>query len=559
MPDWTYEPLRTPAARVVGVRRSQRWAVSLLSAVSLVPGGRGVIRMMADTRTYAELVTSVAGAPTTTPVGISVGPSIAARSLRGIPSAGAGFVEVGPWGADDIEPNRAALGAAAAPVFVRCATGELSAVHAAIRSTDLVAGYVDGDVLYDVSLTPAGVVIRDASPNQVAAQQNSQPGQSVVATTDSPDPAHTNALREAGADGILLTSAALVAGGPGTLNHLTRSLLPPPVAPPAPTIGELLRTPPWRWPKWAWGIGLGIGMLCGGIAAMIITLGPGLLWYDTDYLGMTRDQLDSAAPRVMPFLQHDRITLAGTMLCLGVLYLALTYFGLRQGIRAAERAFFWSGLIGFPTLLYFLGTGFLEPLHLALAVVLAPMLVAASRSHEPRRWTEPARPPDALHRRGMLGQLLVVSMSIGLIVAGLFISITGLTFVYVPTDLVYLGHDAFHLHELNPRLQSFAAHDRAGFGGTLLSAGVGLTLLTMGCWAPGRAWVWWTVMLSMVAGFVPALAIHYSVGYVDHGHLLPAYVGLAVTFCGVMLSRRYLCIPARGLHSAAWNGQHRPS
>ncbi|MDF8265681.1 hypothetical protein [Luteipulveratus flavus] len=543
MPDWTYGPLRAPAGALVGVRRSQRWALGLLAAVCSVPGGRLLARTMAGTEEYPEQRGSLLGHDLVGPVGVSAGAEVGRPVLRAMPEIGAAVVEIGPLSPQEARELRREIAASAAPVLLRCTPGRSAEVRDAVGSPPTVAGYVEGDRLIDTALQQRGVVVRTDDPDDVA--QHRAGHEVVVAVTDSGDAEVGRALAAAGADAVLLHSRALVDGGPGLPNHLVRSLLPAPVAEPAPTAREVLRTAPWSWPMWAWGVGLGVGMLAGGVGAAAVAVGPGLLWYDEDHLGMTREQLDGLVPRFVPFLQHDRITLAGTMVCLGILYVALSYCGLRQGIRAAERALWWSAVLGFPTLLYFLGTGYFEPLHAGLAAVLTPMFLLATRSREPRRWSEPRRPPPEVARRGLTGQLLVVSMSVGLIVAGLFISVTGLTYVYVPTDLVYIGHDAFHLHALNPALQGFAAHDRAGFGGALLSAGVGLSLLSICCWAPGRRWVWWAVTLSMLAGFVPTLIVHVAVGYVDPGHLLPAYVGFVVTAVGSVLARRHLYDDAR--------------
>ena len=134
---------------------------------------------------------------------------------------------------------------------------------------------------------------------------------------------------------------------------------------------------PRRWPGWFWGVLVAAGMISGGIGAAIITLGPVLLWYDIDYLGMRREHLAALNERLVPFLQHDRITMAGTMVAIGVLYAGLAWGGIRQGWPWARTSYLLSGAFGFPTLLYFLGSGFVEPLHAAVTAFLFPMFVLA--------------------------------------------------------------------------------------------------------------------------------------------------------------------------------------
>ncbi|MBG0831557.1 hypothetical protein HS041_27875 [Planomonospora sp. ID67723] len=122
---------------------------------------------------------------------------------------------------------------------------------------------------------------------------------------------------------------------------------------------------------------------------------------------------------------------------------------------------------------YFLGTGFVEPLHTAVTVVLFPMfLLATWRRPMPPRWRIRPEGPERLRRRALVGQLLMIAVGLGLFAGGAVVSVVGLTGVFVPTDLTFLGTDADRLHAVNPRLLPFVAHDRAGFGGTLMAAGV---------------------------------------------------------------------------------------
>ena len=50
-----------------------------------------------------------------------------------------------------------------------------------------------------------------------------------------------------------------------------------------------------------------------------------LLPYDVDFLGVATTGLTGINPRLIPFLQHDRITLSGTMIALGILYAGLSW------------------------------------------------------------------------------------------------------------------------------------------------------------------------------------------------------------------------------------------
>ena len=65
-----------------------------------------------------------------------------------------------------------------------------------------------------------------------------------------------------------------------------------------------------------------------------------------------------------------------------------------------------------------------------------------------------------------------------MLAAGLAIVTIGTFVVFVPQDLVYLGLDRATLDNIDPLLVPLIAHDRAGFGGGLATAG--LTVLARG-------------------------------------------------------------------------------
>ncbi|GGW46485.1 hypothetical protein [Streptomyces griseoloalbus] len=294
-----------------------------------------------------------------------------------------------------------------------------------------------------------------------------------------------------------------------------------------------------------------------GLGAAAITLGPVLLWYDRDYLGLTLHELHAANHQLVHFLQHDRITMAGTMVAIGALYTGLAVGGIRRGRPWAREAYLLSGAIGFPTLFYFLVTGFVEPLHTATAVVLFPMFVAAVRRtpHSPR-WRVAPEGPERERRRALVGQLLLIVTGAGLFVGGAVISVVGLTGVFVPTDLAFLGTGTGTLEAVSPRLVPFIAHDRAGFGGALMSAAVAISLLSAWGWRRGESWVFWTLAAAAAAGFLPAVVVHGAIHYTDFVHLAPVHFGIATTTTGLLLARPYLCAegpagpPARPAHPA---------
>ncbi len=269
-----------------------------------------------------------------------------------------------------------------------------------------------------------------------------------------------------------------------------------------------------------------------------------LLWCDNDYFGMCRQHLTELNEPPVPFLQHDRITMAGTMVAIGVLYAGLAWGGIRRGWPWARTSYLVSGAFGFPSLLYFLDSGFLEPLHAAVTALLFPMFVlAVARRPGTPRWSLPPDGPEPLRLRALTGQLFMIITAVGLLIGGLVVSVVGLTDVFVATDLAFLHTDADHLHAANPRLLPFIAHDRAGFGGALVAAALAIVTLSAWGWRRGEEWLWWTLAAAAAAGFAPALLVHLVIGYTSGEHLAPLYLGVAFTVAALALSRTYLCAP----------------
>ncbi|MCA2229602.1 hypothetical protein [Nonomuraea aurantiaca] len=408
---------------------------------------------------------------------------------------------VAPIGRDEVDLVRQAVVGRRCPVFVRTAD---PAVAAALSSHVDAVLTDDADVIE--LTTPA---IADA----------------LVALKD-------------GAKAVAATPATLVEAGPGWFQRVAEAATP---TCPLPGLREVGRDPR-RWPAWWWGLWVGIGMICAGLGAAIITLGPVLLWYDRDFLGLDLHQVHGTNHNLVHFLQHDRVTMAGTMVAIGVLYTGLAIGGIRRGWPWARNAYLTSGCIGFLTLFYFLGFGFVEPLHTAVTVVLVPMFVLATRRPPARpQWTFMAEGPEHHRRRALLGQLLLIITGLGLFSGGLAVSIVGLTHVFVPSDLAFLHTSPENLRAASPHLLPFIAHDRAGFGGALMAAAAAITLLSAWGWRRGEAWVWWSLTLAAIAGFIPPTLVHVQIGYTDFWHLAPVYLGICLTTLAVVLARPYLC------------------
>src|SRR3954463_9580720 len=72
---------------------------------------------------------------------------------------------------------------------------------------------------------------------------------------------------------------------------------------------------------------------------------------------------------------------------------------------------------------------------------------------------------DRAWRRSLWGQLLLIVHGCGLLGAGLVISTIGVTHVFVPEDLEFMGTASDVLQAANRHLVPLIAHDRATLGG----------------------------------------------------------------------------------------------
>src|SRR5439155_2617824 len=119
-----------------------------------------------------------------------------------------------------------------------------------------------------------------------------------------------------------------------------------------------------------------------------------------------------------------------------------------------------------------------------------------------------------------LGRACLLAAAAGLAAGGATIMTVGMTAVFVPQDLEYMGLTAADLHAINPRLVPLIAHDRAGFGGGLCCTGL-TVFFCVWCGRPGRG-LWQALGVAGAAGFGTAIGIHPVVGYTTASHLAPA-------------------------------------
>ncbi|MDF2683801.1 MAG: dihydroorotate dehydrogenase, partial [Brevibacillus sp.] len=341
------------------------------------------------------------------------------------------------------------------------------------------------------------------------------PGSIIIGSGGIHEPADALHMLSAGADLVQLHSG-LVYSGPGLPKRINETILQTSKEAGTLTPGpELEHSNKLLFPAWIWGMILGFGMMIGGALAWFIAATSVVLPYDERFLGMSATELMVLNERLLPFMSHDRISLAGTMISIGVIYYQLSRNGLRYGHHTARKILLISGSTGFFSFFLFIGYGYFDYLHAVLAILLLPAFLFALRApghiHLP---TLPAQlRNDRDWRQALWGQLLFVIIGFGLTAAGIMISVIGVTGVFVPSDLIFLCAAPEVLQAYNERLIPLIAHDRAGFGGALISDGIAVLLLSLWGFRKGESWLWWTLLLAGVPGFAAGIGVHFSVGY----------------------------------------------
>ena len=402
-----------------------------------------------------------------------------------------------------------------------------------------VAGLiVDGSMRADPDGRLVGLPVRELALDQVR-RLRARYGADVfiIASGGVHEPEHALELLSAGAD-LIAVDTGLVYTGPGLVKRTNDCFL-----------FEATRDAPARVPErvpelsWFWTTLMGAGMLIGGFLALIIAATRIVLPYDESYLGVALGALPAINPHLLDFMAHDRITLAGTMVAIGLLYVSLSLYGIRHGVHWARQAVLISALTGFASFFLFLGFGYLDPFHAFVTAVLFQFLLLGVYARL-GTYTPVVRPDlrsTRAWRMSLWGQLLLVVHGFALLSAGIVISVIGVTHVFVHEDLHFMQTTADALSSANPRLVPLVAHDRATLGGMLLASGWLFLLPALWGYRRGSSWLWWTTLVAGVFAYTAGIGVHFAVGYLSVKHLLPAFGGLVLMLVGLALSYPFLC------------------
>ena len=274
----------------------------------------------------------------------------------------------------------------------------------------------------------------------------------------------------------------------------------------------------------------GISLALSGGFAVLQSVSGQLLPQDSRAIGMDAAGLVHAGNRhLLGFMFHDRVAYGGSLLAIGLGYLWMAEFALSARAAWAWWGLLVSGIIGFLAFLTYLGQGYLDTWHGAATMFLLPVFAAGMWRSRPENLS--IRLTWAVSRRGenafaKWGRILLAACAVGLILAGGTIAVFGMTSVFVPSDLQFIGLERPALRRISPMLIAVISHDRAGFGGGLCS--LGSLILFMARYADlNRSFVQIIGLMGCV-GFGCAIGVHFAVSYLDSMHLLPAFIGLLI-------------------------------
>ena len=286
---------------------------------------------------------------------------------------------------------------------------------------------------------------------------------------------------------------------------------------------------------------VGLTLLASGGFALFVAARGEFLPHDAAYLGMTPRELCAVNEcRVVHFMAHDRVAFGGALVAVGLVYLWLVAGPLKAAERWAWDALAASGTVGFLSFLAYLGYGYLDHWHGAATLALIPLFVggmAASRRALAAGGGWLVRPAwlTSVRDRRCVGRVLLLLTAGGMLAGGLTITAVGMTCVFVPEDVTFLGVGRPELAAVNPRLVPLIAHDRAGFGGAVCCCGL---LLAGVAWraelGPAARQL---LATAGTAGFGPAVFVHPAIGYTDALHLAPAVGGACAFLIGWWLTR----------------------
>lgn len=284
-----------------------------------------------------------------------------------------------------------------------------------------------------------------------------------------------------------------------------------------------------------------LSLAIAGGGALFLSCTGEFLPHDVEFLGIQPSALCALNEcRIVHFMIHDRASFGAVLLSLCTIYAWMALFPLKDGETWCWWLLLTSFVTGFGSFLCYLGYGYLDTWHGWSTLMLLPVAWAAlgltRRACSTKFTLEPGWIPSSWMTMEGIGRLIWIASALGLVGAGAMIMLIGMTEVFVPSDLAFIGYSREQLQNINPRLIPLIAHDRAGFGGGVFTTG--LLLLGIIWKAKPSVHVWQVIVTAAAAGFSVGVGVHYPIGYVDTFHLLPAWLGAAGFVIGAALSKK---------------------
>src|SRR5207248_1951511 len=137
-----------------------------------------------------------------------------------------------------------------------------------------------------------------------------------------------------------------------------------------------------------------------------------------------------------------RISFGGALIAIGLLYVWLVQSPLRRGEAWPWWVLVLSGIEGFGSFFAYLGYGYLDTWHGLATLALLPCFALGLV------WSHPQGGVQCLCRpaywgpwpsRAGLGRLCLLGAAAGMVCAGMTILVIGMTCVFVPQDLSFIG------------------------------------------------------------------------------------------------------------------------
>ena len=530
MPDWFYHPVAKPLFKCLPDKLARGIALGTIGTLGQFSLGRACIEFLGHMHPPQELQREYSGITCASPIALGRWLDPDDRASAAFACFGFGLIELGPLGLESKGKNivtHSINGIHIAQENIKCykaferptqdtnillsLSGDNEATQQMVSALENKCnGFIiehndipqsnqpvfrniivtDSNACFEIPNTFSGIRLQFTDAQQTLPHSLNQkqldtirswrahlgPDKTIIVAGGGQEPQQAMDILSSGAD-VLMIDSAMLHTGPGLCKRINDALIPnnKPATPSEPVSRH----------SWFWLLLLGMSMLIGGILTAIIAMTNVLLPYDENYLGMSAYELGILHERILQFMAHDRICLASSMIGIGVLYSALSYYGVKNGSRHAMLAIEASGLIGFFSFFYFIGFGYFDPLHAFVSAVLCQLLLLGLVAKRSPKIQKPSLDlkNDRAWKRSQWGQLLLLIHCVGLLGAGMLISGIGMTNVFVAEDLDFMQCSVQDILAIHPDLINVIAHDRASLGGMLLSCGIAQLFLILHVWA----------------------------------------------------------------------------